>query len=93
MITVISWVVFGLFVGALGRILVPGRQRIGVLWTIGIGIVGAIAGGAIADALLGDDDGDFDFPTLVAAVIVAAFLVAIAASLTERGRGRGEREE
>lgn len=40
----------GLVVGALGRLVVPGRQPIGCLFTILIGIVGAVTGTAIARA-------------------------------------------
>ena len=45
-----SALVAGLFVGALGRLVVPGRQPIGCLFTLLIGVVGAVAGTAIANA-------------------------------------------
>lgn len=45
-----SAVFAGLVVGALGRLVVPGRQPIGCLFTLLIGIVGAVAGTAIARA-------------------------------------------
>ncbi|SEG82094.1 hypothetical protein SAMN05216223_11379 [Actinacidiphila yanglinensis] len=45
---VISAVIIGLIIGVLGRLVVPGRQHIGVLWTILIGIVAAFIGAAIA---------------------------------------------
>ena len=47
---IIGALVVGLFVGALGRLVVPGRQPIGCLLTLLLGIVGSIAGLAIADA-------------------------------------------
>jgi uncharacterized membrane protein YeaQ/YmgE (transglycosylase-associated protein family) len=40
----------GLLVGALARLVVPGRQPIGLLFTLLLGILGAVAGQAIADA-------------------------------------------
>ena len=40
----------GLVVGALGRLVVPGRQPIGCLFTVLIGVLGAVAGTAIAKA-------------------------------------------
>ena len=93
MTDLISWVVFGLFVGAVARLVVPGRQPIGILWTLILGIAGSIIGGAIAENVLdiGDDDA-FDLGSFVAAVIVTSFLVAIAASLVARGRRREDRE-
>ena len=45
-----SAVFAGLIVGALGRLVVPGRQPIGCLFTVLIGVVGAVAGTAIARA-------------------------------------------
>ncbi|MDN3027228.1 GlsB/YeaQ/YmgE family stress response membrane protein [Streptomyces sp. S.PB5] len=48
---VISAIVIGIVLGVLGRLVVPGRQRIGILWTIGIGIVAAFVGTGIASGL------------------------------------------
>ncbi|MEU0397687.1 GlsB/YeaQ/YmgE family stress response membrane protein [Streptomyces sp. NPDC006208] len=48
---IISAVVFGIVIGTLGRLVVPGRQRIGVLWTIAVGMVAALAGTGIAVGL------------------------------------------
>ncbi|SDK30269.1 GlsB/YeaQ/YmgE family stress response membrane protein [Streptomyces indicus] len=47
---VISAIVIGIVIGVIGRLVVPGRQRIGVLWTIVVGIVAAFVGSAIASA-------------------------------------------
>lgn len=48
---VVSAIVIGLVIGVLGRLVVPGRQHIGVLWTIAVGIVAALLGSAIAAGL------------------------------------------
>ncbi|MFF1276779.1 GlsB/YeaQ/YmgE family stress response membrane protein [Streptomyces marokkonensis] len=48
---IISAIVIGIVIGVLGRLVVPGRQRIGILWTIVVGIVAALIGSAIAAAL------------------------------------------
>ncbi|MDQ1627428.1 MAG: hypothetical protein QOI54_1172 [Actinomycetota bacterium] len=45
---ILGAIVVGLVVGALGRLVVPGRQPIGCLLTLLIGVVGALAGAAIA---------------------------------------------
>ncbi|MET8952798.1 MULTISPECIES: GlsB/YeaQ/YmgE family stress response membrane protein [unclassified Streptomyces] len=47
---IISALVIGLVIGVLGRLVVPGRQHIGVLWTIVVGIVAAFIGSGIAAA-------------------------------------------
>ncbi|WP_328743879.1 GlsB/YeaQ/YmgE family stress response membrane protein [Streptomyces sp. NBC_00285] len=48
---IISAIVIGIVIGVLGRLVVPGRQRIGVLWTIAIGIIAAFIGTGIAAGL------------------------------------------
>ncbi|MEV1053686.1 GlsB/YeaQ/YmgE family stress response membrane protein [Streptomyces sp. NPDC049887] len=55
---ILSAIVIGIVVGVLGRLVLPGRQRIGILWTILVGIVAALIGTAIAAALgVADTDG------------------------------------
>jgi uncharacterized membrane protein YeaQ/YmgE (transglycosylase-associated protein family) len=55
---IISAVFIGIVIGVLGRLVVPGRQRIGVLWTIAVGIVAALIGSALAAGLgVADTDG------------------------------------
>lgn len=44
---ILSWLVTGLVVGLLARLLVPGRQPMGILMTIVLGIVGALMGNVI----------------------------------------------
>ncbi|WP_458247941.1 GlsB/YeaQ/YmgE family stress response membrane protein [Streptomyces sp. MAI_2237] len=48
---VISAIVIGIVLGVLGHLVVPGRQRIGMLWTILVGIVAAFIGTGIAAGL------------------------------------------
>ena len=45
------WALIGLAIGALARLILPGRQAIGLLGTAGAGIAGALLGGIIGDAL------------------------------------------
>lgn len=47
---IISAIVIGIVIGVLGRLVVPGRQRIGILLTILVGIVAALIGSAVAGA-------------------------------------------
>ena len=49
----IGWVVCGLIVGLIARAIVPGRQNLGILLTIVLGIVGAIVGGFISSLIFG----------------------------------------
>jgi uncharacterized membrane protein YeaQ/YmgE (transglycosylase-associated protein family) len=52
---ILVWTVFGLVCGALARLLVPGRQPIGILMTILLGVVGSFVGGFIAYVLMGGE--------------------------------------
>ncbi|MFF7549288.1 GlsB/YeaQ/YmgE family stress response membrane protein [Streptomyces canus] len=73
---VISAIVIGIVIGILGRLVVPGRQRIGILWTILIGIVAAFIGTGIAAGLdVADTDG-VDWVEWLIQIAVAALGVA-----------------
>ncbi|UNS95837.1 GlsB/YeaQ/YmgE family stress response membrane protein [Streptomyces tubbatahanensis] len=85
---VISTLVVGVVIGALGRLVLPGRQRIGFLWTILVGIVAAFIGTAIAGAVGVADTRGFDWIELIIQIVLAALGV----SLLDRARaGRGVR--
>lgn len=45
--TILGWIVFGLIAGFIARAVVPGKDDIGLLMTIVLGVVGSIAGGLI----------------------------------------------
>ena len=44
---ILGWIVFGLIVGIIGKLLMPGRDPGGFLATVAIGIIGAIIGGLL----------------------------------------------
>jgi uncharacterized membrane protein YeaQ/YmgE (transglycosylase-associated protein family) len=73
---IISWAIWGLFVGLLARLLMPGRQPIGILWTMLLGVVGSLIGGFIATEVLNIADNDeFDFGSFLIAVFTSAALL------------------
>jgi uncharacterized membrane protein YeaQ/YmgE (transglycosylase-associated protein family) len=75
---IISWALWGLFVGLFARLLRPGRQAIGCWWTILLGVVGSLVGGFIATQLLDIGDTDsFDFGSFVIAVLTSTILLAV----------------
>ncbi|CAL9375684.1 GlsB/YeaQ/YmgE family stress response membrane protein [Streptomyces albus] len=81
---VISALVVGIVIGALGRLVLPGRQRIGFLWTILVGIVAALIGTAIAGAVGVADTRGFDWIEL----IIQIALAAVGVSVLDRVRAR-----
>ena len=84
---VITAILIGIVVGVLGRLLVPGKQPIGMLVTVLIGIVGAFLGTAIARALgIPTATNGIDWLELLVQVIVAALGVALVSAMMGRRR-------
>jgi uncharacterized membrane protein YeaQ/YmgE (transglycosylase-associated protein family) len=73
---IITAIVIGIVIGILGRLVLPGRQRIGVLWTIAVGIIAALVGTAIAGALDVADTKGIDWIELAIQIGLAAVGVA-----------------
>jgi uncharacterized membrane protein YeaQ/YmgE (transglycosylase-associated protein family) len=71
---IITWLIIGLVIGGLGHLLVPGRQRIGILLTLLFGVVGALVGGFITAAIVGAGHLIISF---IVSVVVAAVLIAV----------------
>lgn len=70
---VLAWLVTGLVIGGLAHLLVPGRNRIGIIRTLAVGIVGALVGGFVTAALLGPGH---VLATFLVALVVAALLIS-----------------
>lgn len=51
----VSWIFFGLLAGAVARLIVPGAQRIGCLAATAVGVLGALVGGFLGEAVLDRD--------------------------------------
>jgi uncharacterized membrane protein YeaQ/YmgE (transglycosylase-associated protein family) len=83
---IITAIIIGLIIGALGRLVVPGKQNIPIWLTILIGIVAAIIGTFIASALGVNDTKGIDWIELLIQVILAAVGVAAVAGIYGRRR-------
>src|SRR4029077_17067975 len=84
---VITAILIAMVVGVLGRLLVPGRQPIGMLLTILVGIVSAFIGTAIARAIgIPTATSGLDWLDVLVQVIVAALGVALVCALMGRRR-------
>jgi len=86
----IAWVIWtaliGIFLGAFGRLVVPGRQPIGVFATIACGLVGSLAGG-----IVGQTAHLHRFTTLLIEIGIAALAVALWSGTHRRPISRGHR--
>jgi uncharacterized membrane protein YeaQ/YmgE (transglycosylase-associated protein family) len=84
---IITAILVGIVVGALGRLVLPGKQPIGMLLTILVGIVSAFIGTALARAIgIPTATGGIDWMELLVQVVVAAAGVALVAALMGRRR-------
>lgn len=84
---IISAILIGIVVGLIGRLIVPGRQPIGILVTILVGIVSAFIGTALARAMgIPTATSGVDWLELLVQVIVAALGVALISGLMGRRR-------
>ena len=84
MFSILGWVLFGLVVGVIAKLLMPGRDPGGFIVTIVIGIVGALLGGWVGRMMgfYGPGEGAGFFMALLGAIILLALYRVFA------GRGR-----
>jgi len=85
----IGFIVFGLVVGAIARLIKPGKQNLSVLATLGLGLVGSIIGGTIAWLIGTGSIWELDFLGAVIAIAAAVVLVGTAEALTSKSSSRG----
>ena len=53
--SIFGWILFGLLAGAVARLLTPGRQSIGCFGTLAVGVVGALLGGLVGEAVFEEE--------------------------------------
>lgn len=73
----IGFIVFGLVVGMLARLLVPGRQELSVGMTVVLGVIGSVVGGVVANALGTGDVFELNFIGSVVAIVAAVALIVM----------------
>jgi len=84
----IGFIVAGLIIGLLARLLLPGRQKIGLLWTLVLGVLGSVIGGTIANLLGTGDVFELNFVGFIVAVAASVALLSVA---ERSGLGSGPR--
>ena len=76
MFAIIWWVIIGLVAGALARLIMPGRDPMGIIATILLGIVGSVLGGLVSWAIWGADEAGRGFrPAGILLSILGAIIV------------------
>jgi uncharacterized membrane protein YeaQ/YmgE (transglycosylase-associated protein family) len=89
--SIITWAVFGLIVGAIARAIYPGRQPMGILMTMVLGIVGSLIGGFISWGLgfADAEGGPFQGAGWIMSLIGAVIVVWLGLFMSKRGGAHG----
>jgi len=85
---VLGFIFFGLVVGAIARLIAPGRHPLGLLMTLAIGLVGSIIGGIVANSLGTGDILELNLLGSIVAIATAAVLVGVVSAGTSRRPAR-----
>jgi uncharacterized membrane protein YeaQ/YmgE (transglycosylase-associated protein family) len=85
--TVVGWIVFGLIAGFIARAIVPGKDDIGILRTIVLGVVGSVVGGLIFGLLTVGLRG-FQPAGWIGSIIGAVIVLVVYNQVTGRKRNR-----
>lgn len=78
MFAIIGWAIFGLIVGLLARLLVPGRQAMGLFATMALGVVGSMIGGGITWIIRGVPPELYEPSGYIMSIIGAIIVVVVA---------------
>ncbi|MDQ3887482.1 MAG: hypothetical protein M3308_10860 [Actinomycetota bacterium] len=78
----IGFIVAGLVIGALARLIKPGRQHLGLLATLLLGLTGAVIGGTVASLLGTGDIFELNVLGFIVAVIASVALIGVAEQIT-----------
>ena len=85
----IGFLVAGLVIGALARLVLPGRQNLSIWLTLLLGVLGSVIGGTIANLLGTGDIWELNALGFIVAVIAAVGLLIAADRLGLGARSRG----
>ena len=77
---ILGLILIGIVIGIIARLVMPGRQRIGALMTVLLGIGGALIGGIIASAIGEGDIFELNFIGTIVGILAAILLIAVAES-------------
>lgn len=82
----IGFLVAGLIIGALARLIKPGKQNLSLLATLGLGLVGSLIGGLIAQLFGTGGIFELNIIGFVLAVIAAVLLIGVAEGVAGKNK-------
>jgi uncharacterized membrane protein YeaQ/YmgE (transglycosylase-associated protein family) len=80
---IVIWLLIGLVAGAIARFLVPGRDPMGWLGTLALGLVGSLIGGFLGDLLTGGDR-DLSPAGLIGSIVGAVIALLVYRAVSRR---------
>jgi uncharacterized membrane protein YeaQ/YmgE (transglycosylase-associated protein family) len=83
---IIGFLVFGLIVGAVARLIKPGKQNLSILMTLVLGVVGSLIGGIVASALGTGDIFELNILGAIVAIVAAVLLIGVAEGVSGRNK-------
>ena len=84
----IGFLVFGLVVGALARLIKPGKQNLSLLMTLLLGVVGSLIGGLVASFLGTGNIWELNILGAIVAIIAAVLLIGVAEGMSSKNKSR-----
>ena len=81
---ILSWIVFGLVVGVIAKLLMPGKDPGGFIVTMLLGIAGSLIGGFIGRAFTGNTGGESSGAGYIMSIVGAILLLAIYRMMARR---------
>ena len=82
MFDIIGFIVWGLIIGAVARLIKPGRQNLSIVATLGLGLVGSVIGGLLASFIGTGSIFELDFLGVVFALVASVLLIGTAEAVT-----------
>ena len=82
----IGFIVAGLVIGALARLIKPGKQNLSLIATMLLGLAGSVIGGVIASALGTGDIFELNVLGFIVAVVAAVLLIGVAEGVAGRSK-------
>jgi uncharacterized membrane protein YeaQ/YmgE (transglycosylase-associated protein family) len=84
----IGFLVAGLIIGALARLIKPGKQDLGILATLGLGLAGSLIGGIIAQFFGTGSIWELNILGFILAVVAAVLLIGVAEGIAGKDKTR-----
>jgi len=82
----IGFIIAGLIIGALARLIKPGKQHLSLVATLALGLAGSVIGGVIASALGTGNIFELNVLGFIVAVIAAVVLIGVAEGVAGRNK-------